>query len=111
MTWRAIRCPPGLEPGTRAYQREVRDGHLTLFVSPPNPGINDWHLSISHRSSSLVGANGLPLAGRYPTWDEIRDARYEFVPDAVTMAMLLPPKAEYVNLQSTTFHLHQIQGE
>lgn len=38
-----------------------------------------WHLSISHPS-------------RYPTWDEIRDARYDLVPDGCTLAMLLPPR-------------------
>jgi len=54
-----------------------------------------WHMSISHPS-------------RYPTWNEIRDARYELLPDDCTMAMLLPPKAEYVNLHPNCFHLHEI---
>lgn len=54
-----------------------------------------WHMSIS-------------CARRYPTWDEIRDARYELLPDEITMAMLLPPKAEYVNLHQNCFHLHEI---
>jgi hypothetical protein len=44
-----------------------------------------WHLSIS-------------CANRYPTWDEIHDAPYALLPDAVTMGILLPPKREYVNL-------------
>jgi hypothetical protein len=54
-----------------------------------------WHLSIS-------------CANRYPTWDEIHDARYALIPDNVTMAMILPPKAEYVNLHPNCFHLHEI---
>ena len=57
-----------------------------------------WHLSISHPA-------------RYPTWDEIKEARYRFVPDNVTMAMILPPKDEYVNLHENCFHLHEIEGE
>lgn len=56
-----------------------------------------WHLSISH-------------ANRYPVWDEIKAARYELIPDHVTMCMILPPKAEYVNLQENTFHLHEIRN-
>jgi hypothetical protein len=55
-----------------------------------------WHLSIAHRR-------------RYPTWDEIADARYELVPGDVTMAMLLPPPDEYVNANEHCFHLWQIE--
>jgi hypothetical protein len=54
-----------------------------------------WHLSISEPS-------------RYPTWDEIADARYQLIPDDVTMAMLLPPPDEYVNVHNNCFHLWQI---
>ncbi len=53
-----------------------------------------WHLSISHRR-------------RYPTWDEIAEARYQLVPDDVTMVMALPPSDTYVNLHPNVFHLHQ----
>lgn len=54
-----------------------------------------WHMSIS-------------CVRRYPVWDEIRDARYALLPDNVTMAMLLPPKSQYVNLHPNCFHLHEI---
>lgn len=57
-----------------------------------------WHLSISHPD-------------RYPTWDEIKAARYRFVPKEITMAMLLPPPDEYVNIDSNCFHLHQLHPE
>jgi len=57
-----------------------------------------WHLSISHQT-------------RYPTWDEVADARYELVPDQVTMAMLLPPKADYLNVHPHCFHLWQIEDK
>ena len=56
-----------------------------------------WHLSIS-------------CTDRYPTWDEIRDARYALLPGDVTMAMLLPPVAEYVNVHENCFHLWEIDG-
>ncbi|SIS88764.1 DUF7694 domain-containing protein [Alicyclobacillus vulcanalis] len=54
-----------------------------------------WHMSISHPE-------------RYPTWDEIREARYQLIPNDVTMAMLLPPKEEYVNVHPNCFHLHEV---
>jgi len=60
--------------------------------------LGQWHLSISAH-------------GRYPTWDEIADARYALCPDYITMALLLPPPWEYVNLHENTFHLHQIEGD
>lgn len=57
-----------------------------------------WHLSISCQN-------------RYPTWDEIKHARYDLLPADITMAMLLPPADEYVNLHKNCFHLHQISNE
>jgi hypothetical protein len=55
-----------------------------------------WHLSIS-------------CAHRYPTWEEIKAARYDLLPRDITMAMLLPPPDEYVNVHPNCFHLHQIE--
>ena len=37
-------------------------------------------------------------------------ARYELIPDAVTMAMLLPPMEQFVNLHSTTLHLWETKS-
>lgn len=68
-------------------------------------------MSISHRLSLVSPFTGKPVPGRLPTWEEIHDARYDLVPDDVTMAMILPPAVEYVNLHPTTMHLHQITGD
>lgn len=84
----------------RAFQREVHDGHLSVFAGEEPAG---FHLSISHRLS-----DGTRRPGRYPTWDEITDARYRFAPLDKTMAMLLPPQDEYVNVHATTFHLWEV---
>jgi hypothetical protein len=54
-----------------------------------------WHMSISHNE-------------RYPSWDEIHEARYELLPEERTFAMILPPKSEYVNLHHNCFHLWEI---
>lgn len=77
--------PPGVETDFGAY----RMGGCTVFVGRSSLG---WHVSISHPH-------------RYPTWDEIAHARYSLVPDDVTMAMLLPPQSEFVNVHSNCFHL------
>lgn len=102
--WRQTRVPTPLareSPRLRAWQRDVRDGHLSVFAGPEPSG---FHLSISHRTDDL-------RPGRYPTWDEIADARYRFAPLDITLAMLLPPQSEYVNLHETTFHLWEIPND
>lgn len=85
---------PGLESFARAYDSPAEGLHVIVAWEPGR----GWHLSISHPK-------------RYPVWDEIRDARYDLLPDACTMAMLLPPKGEYVNLHPNCFHLHEIEPE
>jgi hypothetical protein len=87
---------PGTLGGTRVYRRLVRDGALIVMVSRELHGPRDWrwHLSISH-------------ATRNPRWEEIAMARYDLLPDDVTMGMYLPPRAEYVNVHRYCFHLTQ----
>jgi hypothetical protein len=69
---------------TWGYVRVLREHHPT-----------GWHLSIS-------------CVHRYPTWDEIKAARYDLLPADVTMALLLPPPEDYVDIHKNCFHLHQI---
>ena len=114
--WKRIALPQPVlaaasagEPGMRGYQRQVGDGHLTAFVAQAIwPGWDgpQWHLSVSHRTNDHP-----PRPGRYPEWDEITDVRYRFIPDDVTMAMLLPPAREYVNMHDTCFQLWQVPGD
>lgn len=101
--WKRVRVPALLAEGSptiRGWQREVHDGHLSVFA-----GVEDerFHLSISHRLS-----DGSRRPGRLPTWDELKDARYRFAPLGTTMGMLLPPQEEYVNVHETTFHLWEL---
>lgn len=89
----------------QVFQRNVHDGHLTVIVArePLGPdGEMQWHLSISHRTNHRP-----PRPGRYPTWDEIADARYQLLPGDLTFVMELPPPGEYVAVHDTTFHLHE----
>ena len=73
--------------------QQFRRGKVNVLVAREE---GRWHLSISTHN-------------RYPTWDEIADARYDLLPDAIEVAMLLPPKAHYVNLHPYVFHLWEIQ--
>lgn len=57
---------------------------------------NRHHLSIAHPK-------------RYPTWEEIKQARYVFLPDDCYMAIMFPPKKYWVNLHRNAFHLWEVK--
>jgi hypothetical protein len=92
---RQVELPPALtrhvEPGTRGF----RMGACRILLSRQKVG---WHMSISHPT-------------RLPTWEEVRDARYELIPDEVTMALLLPPRDEYVNVHEFCLQLYQVPAD
>jgi hypothetical protein len=80
----------GAEPHLRAF-RFGADGQVLVGCAP----LQGWHLSIS-------------FPDRYPTWDEIAEARYRLIPDAANMAIVLPPRSEYVNIHPNCFHLFEV---
>jgi hypothetical protein len=88
--WKEIQSPIS---GCKAY----RWGDVTVIVGYEGDHVG-WHLSISTRY-------------RLPTWDEIKAARYEFVPNEATMAMLLPPMEEYINVHDYCLHLYEVTGD
>jgi len=95
LKWRRDPTPLPTADGLEQFHevwRSPMDGLLAIRAWHPGVG---WHLSLSHPT-------------RYPTWNEIRDARYALLPDNCTMAMLLPPKGEYVNMHPNCFHLHEM---
>jgi hypothetical protein len=72
-----------------------RWGKFNVIVSIDD---DKWHMSIS-------------LPNRDLTYEEIKQARYKFIPDDITVAMIFPPKSEFVNLHEHCFHLWEIEGE
>jgi hypothetical protein len=92
---RPVAIPPDvaamLEPGTQAFTM----GACRILVSRQAIG---WHLSISRKD-------------RLPTWEEVRDARYALVPDEALMALLLPPRSEYVNVHEFCLQLYEVPSE
>jgi hypothetical protein len=87
--WKEIHTPL---VGTRAFAW----GYVRVIVG--EEPVVGWHMSIS-------------TPHRLPTWEEVREARYAFVPDEVTMAMLLPPRNEYMNIHEYCLHLYQVPGD
>mgnify|MGYP000901348226 CR=1 FL=1 len=76
---------PSPIPGSKAFMF----GKCSVLVGKER---GRWHLSIAHPQ-------------RLPTWEEVRDARYNFTPENVTMVMILPHPEQYVNIHPNCFHL------
>ena len=91
--WKPVQ-PAGwkLEEGMKYVGAWAEPNHHLRVLISMDEGL--WHLSISHPK-------------RYPTWDEIYEARYRFIPEAVQMVMHLPPRQEYVNVHQNCFHLFE----
>lgn len=77
-------------PGTEVY-REMKRG-FTLFKSIENGLV---HCSISHPK-------------RWPTWDELKFIRYNFMRECRYVAQILPPENEFVNIHNNCFHLYEL---
>ncbi len=113
--WIETSLPPHpMFANSKNFQKEVGPGFLICMVElrtkdddPATFPNGRFHMSISHNipTAAIMGQN---LPGRYPTWDEIREARYKFVPHDVNMAIMFPPPEVYYNRHSTCIHLVQV---
>lgn len=91
-------------------QLEVRDwrdhklGQEGVYAYKDNGAVivskdaGKWHMSMSFRD-------------RIPTYEELKEARYYFIYDHVTMGQLFPPKSQFVNVHPYTLHLWEVPGE
>jgi hypothetical protein len=77
-----------------AYMRRYRLGECTVIVTKE---YGKWHLSIAHPR-------------RYPSWDEVAQARYRLLPEDMWVAMFLPPPGEYVNLHRNCFQVFECRN-
>ena len=75
-----------------SHERVYLMGMCTVRLAREPDG---YKLSISHKD-------------RYPTWDEVTEAKYRLIPN-VMMAMPLPEPDEYLNLHPYTFNLFEIR--
>lgn len=97
--WTRIDAPAGwTELGYTAgsaFVREVQVFQRRLLRAIRSVDNGRLHLSVSREE-------------RLPTWADVRDARYDLLPDELTFAMLLPPREIYVNVHPNTFHLWEV---
>jgi hypothetical protein len=101
-----VPAPTAALPGRHRAYRTASGCSVLVGLEParqapagvwlPPAALELWHVSIAHET-------------RLPTWDEVADVRYALVPDDVTLALLLPPSAEYVNAHEFCLHLWQIE--
>lgn len=95
---------------SRSYQKHLPPGFLICMVERKMDDANfpdgRWHLSISHNMMVRTGPSNTP--GRFPTWEEIKEARYKFLPPDVNMAIMFPPVELYYNRHETCLHLLEI---
>lgn len=68
----------------RVYVAAVADGQLRVMTSQDPVEIGEaWRLS-----ASVMQPDGNCV--RYPTWDELKLARYRLIPKGINMAMIMP---------------------
>ncbi len=110
--WAELWMPPLPQySNARMYQKGPVNEYLNLMlerrIGRDDPAIfptGRWHLSISVNAD-----NGKEKSfPRLPTWDELKEARYKFLPPDVNMAIMFPPKDVYYNLHPTCLHLLEI---
>ena len=96
-------------PGARTWQKDLEDGHLTVIKTREQHSFGGpWlvHFSISHRTNEHP-----PQPGRYPNWDEQKEAVWAFCPGK-RMASYLPAQGDpYINIHPTTFHWWEVPDE
>lgn len=92
-----LRLPPGTKSYTLGECRvilsrdDLQDGRDVGLILPGR-----WHLSISHPD-------------RYPTWDEIVEARDRLLPQDLHFCMVLPPREFWMSIHRNCFHLYELR--
>jgi hypothetical protein len=86
-----------------SHRKEVHDGEVLAYISQDGPR-RRYHLSVSH----LAGAGHML---REPTREELFEARREFVPEGVFMAMLVPPLEAKLTGPFHSLHLMEIDPD
>jgi hypothetical protein len=87
----------------KARSKKVHDGKVMAYVSMDGPR-RRYHLSVSH-----LAGDGHAL--REPTREELFEARREFVPEGVFMAMLVPPLEAKLTGPFHSLHLMEVDPD
>lgn len=107
--WLKARAPELAEvaPGVRSWVQQVEDG--LLLVIRTNERAQDKSAWLTHLSISHSGTDGKP--GRYPTWDEQKEACWTFAPGKRLVSFMPAEDDPYVNFHNTTFHWWETRSE
>ncbi|MBO5740860.1 MAG: hypothetical protein J6R54_02610 [Bacteroidaceae bacterium] len=71
-----------------------RVGTMVILVSH-NDDEGGWHLSMSHKNTM-------------PTYEEMKDFRYKFLPNGINACEILPPREKFVNRHPFCRHLWEM---
>ena len=69
-----------------------RMGEFVIIVSHEKCG---WHLSVSKKNC-------------LPTYDELKDIRYKYLPDRINACEIFPPRKKFVNVHPYCRHLFEM---
>ena len=71
-----------------------RVGDMALIVSHSEKE-GGWHLSMSHKN-------------KLPTYEEMKDFRYKFLPNGINVCEIFPPREKFVNIHPFCRHLWEM---
>lgn len=71
-----------------------RVGTMVILVSH-NDDEGGWHLSMSHKNTM-------------PTYEEMKDFRYKFLPNGINACEIFPPREKFVNRHPFCRHLWEM---
>ena len=71
-----------------------RVGTIVILVSH-NDDEGGWHLSMSHKNTM-------------PTYEEMKDFRYKFLPNGINACEIFPPREKFVNIHPFCRHLWEM---
>lgn len=98
--------------GTFSYRRDLN----LIPTASPFDGGQAW----VERKRKLIVLRTMELGrvhlsvssqDRDPTWAELKEIRYRLASHDITMVMVLPPPAEYVNVHEHCFQMHELPPE
>jgi hypothetical protein len=82
-------------PDVRVFSRRIHDGTLRVLLATDS---GDLHMMIDHDK------------GRMPTWDEVIDAKFTFCPIHKSMAVIIPSKEEWEEVDFNRITLREIHA-
>lgn len=94
-------------PDPRVIQMLLQEGSKSISVFRTSTGCGIIH-SMDTGPHGILRHLSISHPQRYPTWEEIKEAKEYFFKDDEDAMMVLPRKELYVNLHPNCFHVWQL---